>query len=61
MLVVMDCWGNIYKLKMTVADKLPKFDKSVEPIKVDLTKTPEQNMKENPELTAFLADLLGVK
>lgn len=36
MLVVVDAWGNFYRLKMSLADKLPRFDKEAGTVRWNL-------------------------
>lgn len=58
MLVVVDCWGNMYQLSMKLSDKLPKFDKKNPTARWNLRR---DNLEDqSPETLEFISKVLEV-
>lgn len=57
MLVIVDCWGNIYRLEMKLTEKFPRFVKDNETAQWNLSLDYDS---QTPEVRAFIGSLLGV-
>lgn len=56
MLVMVDCWGNFYHMKMKMSDKLPTFDKEAGSVRWNLSLPLDE---QQPEVIEFLAKILN--
>lgn len=58
MMVVVDAWGNMYRLSMKLNDKLPRFDKKNPTAVWDLKN--DDLSSQSPECIDFISSVLGV-